>query len=626
MASTPAALGRRYLPFIALAAVQVLLVALVPSRGPGKGTQVASSSYGAGAEAGGAGGGPTGDTASGTATAGSSGLAATAGGGTANVGTTGGGGTAGATGGGPAAAGGTVASKTAAPAAAADDLSHCDKNGRQIGPPAYIYMPPCVPVWHGTDNGGATMTGVDATHINFVIYKPQGNAQVNQLLATQDLAASPEQYCEALESWTAVINKHWERYGRTFTSLDGPDKNKGSTQDGQNNCHFPYFQGQCTLTPPDPPCEQAEAKVIAAMKPAFVLAGGADTSLYEELTKDHIIVIGPGVAPESYFDESAPYLYGLLMDGTRQAQFTSEYWCKRLNGKPASFAGPDVKTSRNWGTAPGAVPVRKIGVIFPLNNGDNVIKDSVDDFKARITGGKSGGCNSPGGVLEISYASDINTAQQQAGNIVQQLIANHITTVLCWCDPIAPAFLTQNEKAQGYFPEQFINGSELMDYDQLGRLYDPQEWQYAFGVSQLALPTAFQNSDAMHWWQDAGRPGQPDKTENGVIPFFSVMATAIQVAGPQPTPEKIAHGMQTLAPMGGWAQTHDQHQPLIAFNGSSPWTILKDTREVYWSQTRPSEVDGKPGSYCPVDGGHRYNLGEWPGGDPAVFDQAKNGC
>ena len=36
MATTPGALGRRYLPFIALAAVQVLLVAVSPSKAPSR--------------------------------------------------------------------------------------------------------------------------------------------------------------------------------------------------------------------------------------------------------------------------------------------------------------------------------------------------------------------------------------------------------------------------------------------------------------------------------------------------------------------------------------------------------------------------------------------------------------
>ena len=58
MAVTPGALGRRYLPFIALGAVQVLLVAVAPSKGPQAGTSVASgASVGPGGASAGANGG-----------------------------------------------------------------------------------------------------------------------------------------------------------------------------------------------------------------------------------------------------------------------------------------------------------------------------------------------------------------------------------------------------------------------------------------------------------------------------------------------------------------------------------------------------------------------------------------
>ena len=524
--------------------------------------------------------------------------------------------TAGAAGTGAAGAGG------AGGGGAAADMSHCDKSGRQIGPRGYVYMPPCAPVWHGGDNGGATMTGVDATHINYVLYASQSNAQVNAILATQGLAATAQQGCEGLRAFNTEVNKRWEHYGRTFVSLDGPGANKGSAQN-TGSCHTPFFQGQCQLTPPDPPCNRAEAKVVAAMHPAIVLAPIADTAFYDELTKDHVIVVGGGEAPESYYDQASPYLYGLLMDGTRQALIDAEYWCRKLNAKPASHAGADVTTARGWGNPPTSVPIRKLAISFPENNGDEVFKLSVDYFKSLVTGKM---CNTPGGVLELPYASDINTAQQQSQNAVQQMIQNHITTSACWCDPIAPAFGTATEQSQGYFPEQWILGVGLIDYDQLGRLYAPQEWAHAFGASDLALSRPFADSDAPTWFQDAGDPGEPVVPDNAVTPFFSLMGSGFQLAGPRPTPDRIHQGLMGAPTQGGWALTHDQHLILVGFKPPSPFTAAEDTREVYWSQSRPSEVDNKPGSYCPVAGGHRYNLGEWPGGDPDVFDPATNGC
>jgi hypothetical protein len=206
------------------------------------------------------------------------------------------------------------------------------------------------------------------------------------------------------------------------------------------------------------------------------------------------------------------------------------------------------------------------------------------------------------------------------------LIAYHITTVACFCDPIAPVFLTQNMSKQEYFPEHWMVGVGLIDYDVLGRLYDSSEWIHAFGASDLSTGQPFAQTDASRFWTDSGRTGTPDSTENAVLPFFSLMATAFHVAGPRPTPDLIHKGLVALDPVGSWQLTHDQHQIKVGFKPPSEWTATEDMREVNWSATRVSEIDNKPGSYCPIDGGHRYDLGEWLRGDPDVFNQAKNGC
>src|SRR5579859_6853276 len=161
MPQTPGALGRRYLPFLALAAVQVLLVAIAPSKVPGTS---AATSLSAGPQSGVAGqaldqnGQPT-----------QGGLTRDANGNLID-------------------ANGNIVSSANGPSTGVSptaDMSKCDKNGRQIGPPGYKLMPPCVPVWHGGDNGGSTMTGVTKDAINFIVYVTQGNAEVNAILATQ---------------------------------------------------------------------------------------------------------------------------------------------------------------------------------------------------------------------------------------------------------------------------------------------------------------------------------------------------------------------------------------------------------------------------------------------------------
>ena len=227
-------------------------------------------------------------------------------------------------------------------------------------------MPPCAPVWHGGDNGGTTMAGVSGDKVNYIFYRAQQNAQVNAILAAEDLAATDSQLCQALAAFHDDINKRWEFYGRRAVSLDGPSagKHNGSAIGG---CNFPYFQGQCSLTPPDPPCERAEADLIASMKPAYVMAPVADPSFYDQLAKDHVIVAGGETEPDSFHRTKKPYYWDVFMSGDRAMRMLAEYYCKKLAGKPVKWAGVEIETM-NGPTAP--PPKRKLAIIYPSTNGD----------------------------------------------------------------------------------------------------------------------------------------------------------------------------------------------------------------------------------------------------------------
>jgi hypothetical protein len=153
------------------------------------------------------------------------------------------------------------------------------------------------------------------------------------------------------------------------------------------------------------------------------------------------------------------------------------------------------------------------------------------------------------------------------------------------------------------------------------------EWAHAFGLSDLARPAPFAQSDAVHWWQAAGVPGEPDSTENVNVPAFAFTGAAFQMAGPQPTPARIAQGLENLPIVGGWsADGHDPTLIEVGFRAPDAWTAARDVREVYWSSNRTSEVDGKSGSYCPVAGGQRYEPGQIPSGPAQPFNPARNGC
>ena len=607
---TPAALGRRYAPLIVLAAVQVMLVAIAPS-GPASGTSpyangfaggAAPAAAGGGASAGGAlSGGPAAGSATGGAALSATGsVTGTAAGTTGTPGSspagTGPGGTA------PGAAGGTGPAGTP---------FNCGPDGRTVG--VTFYMPPCTRVVPAAQNGGSTMPGVTRSNVNFVYYLAQANAQVNAILAAEGLAATTNQTCQAVQAFTKEVNKRWNLYGRQLVSMNGPANHSGPASvqaNGGGSCTFPFFQGQCSLTPPDPPCERAEADLIASMHPAFVIAPTADPSFYNELAKDQIVVWGGETEPDSYHTQYPPFYWDVFESGTLTAEMDAQYWCAKLNGRRVQFAGNGPGDVMGFGGLGQPPPVRKVAVVYPATNGDPTYQISVNLFLGLVNGKE---CRPAGGqAVGIPYQSDINTAEQQSTTIVAQLKQGHFTDVMAFGDPIAPVFLSNTMDTQGYHPEILMSGMGLIDYDVLGQLYNKNVWRFAFGPSSLADNIPFPQSDAAKAWQDVGNPGLPDSTQNLNWAYFAALGTAVQMAGPDLNPGTMRNGLWSLPATGG-----DRLHATIQF--PQTYTGIQDMREVWWCGTQNSPINNQAGTYVSVDDPvWRHHLNQWPN-DLKVF-------
>src|SRR5947209_1467792 len=175
-------LARRYAPLVALAAIQLLIIAVVPSKAPNSQAAVASgpgASVGAGDNGGGAAGAAGGTDAQGNPVAGG-GAAGTAGG-AAGGGTVAGGGAAGTSGGATGGAG-------------AGDTTHC-VNGRTFDTAIAWFSPQCVPGTPGATGlkPGATSLGVTDDTITIVDYISNYGAEVNAILQAEGLLETYEQ-------------------------------------------------------------------------------------------------------------------------------------------------------------------------------------------------------------------------------------------------------------------------------------------------------------------------------------------------------------------------------------------------------------------------------------------------
>ncbi|HEY2814782.1 MAG TPA: hypothetical protein VGJ03_15055, partial [Acidimicrobiales bacterium] len=225
---------RLYAPFIALALVQALIIAVAPSRAPNK-TQVAAGANGfhGGSASGGANAGPA-VNANPAAAAGST--ASGAGGAAAD------------------AAGGGDAQGAAA---GAGDTSHCA--GQYQFDVLLEHGPPCQPKFAG-DNGGATSPGVSGDTIKIIYFESQPNEQVNTILGAKGLATTSDQEDAAIKAFTDFINSHYELWGRKIS--------------------IEKVVGDCPTTPPDYDKCLAAAQEVVKKQPFAVIWV---TSLYADV-------------------------------------------------------------------------------------------------------------------------------------------------------------------------------------------------------------------------------------------------------------------------------------------------------------------------------------------------------
>jgi hypothetical protein len=574
----PGTIARRYAPFVVLAAVQVLLVAMVPSKGPVLEPEASAvfTEGGPGSIGGAApGSGPVGSSEGSIPGSGDTGADAPAAGGE-------GGAPGGSQPAGGSASGGAGEAGGAGPAAAAGpagDRSRCTADGRAQG--VTNSAPACVPRTGG-DNGGATYQGVTGDEITLLRYRPKSNAQVDAILRTQGLASSPEEEQHAHDAFAAFFEKHYELHGRKIKWV--------------------VAQGTCEISPPDIPCFRDEVKRLnAEHKPfaAFWLQSTTQGEFFQQWSQLRVVNVGGWHFNGAFNSSLRPYHYDVFMDGTRTARNLADYWCKKMQSKPASLAGdPTLRATR-----------RKVGIItqdFPVTRANAV------DFVRLVTGEM---CGSREDASDPIYTpSDISRAQQTANTAIQKLKAEGVTTLVIMSDPIGPRFFTQAATAQRWFPEHLLAGSGLIDYDPLGRLYDPAQWVNAFGPGHLGDPIPFDESDAAKAAADVGVTGVYSGA-NLLYAYMHLLVGGIQAAGPQLTPASFERGLLTSEPYGGWERSKNPAVPMVRW-GPDDYTAVEDSRHTYWSPDATSKIDGKPGAYIALEGGRRWEIGTWPAGDP----------
>lgn len=445
---------------------------------------------------------------------------------------------------------------------------------------------PCKPIWVGGDNGGATNRGVTKDKLRIVVYSPKGNEQVDAILK-QAGVADPEANKRAVQVHNRWFNKNYELYGRQLEVI--------------------VMRGPGDATPAQ---QQADAITIAEETKAFAMVCASCTPyVHQELARRGVLNM-TSILPmtKKFLEEGAPYTYSILPETDTLFAHFAEYWCKRLNGGKADWAGPGVQGQD-----------RKLGVIF--------IESDLANLGSDISGALERECNiKPHKV--VGYPPDITRAAEIATNVIAQMRTSGATSVTCVCDPVAPLFFTTEATKQAYFPEWIHNGMWGTDSDIAGRNYDQQQWQRSFGPSSISYYTPLaQLGNWKSYWQEMGDNGVYGDAVADPLEFLmlSVILRYVEEGGPKITYQGVIRGLLNGPPNASTPQPWGGFEVSSSF-GREPgkYTAIDDFMEIWWNINGEAPHGLYPagrnrGYLYYVNGGKRYRAGEWPRGKPNVF-------
>jgi hypothetical protein len=568
---------RRYAPFALLVAAQIVLVLIAPSRSSSS-TSSLGGQFPVGAQApapGASGSQPLPPGASSAPVTGP------------NLPTTGSGPSAAPVTGAsaPASTGGNVppaASKQAAASRGVLGPATGPTTGKAFCLSGLAEHPPCVGQWAGGDTGGATWQGVTAKTIRILMYRPKSNAAVDAILRSTGTYVAPAAEKEQFLLVTDWLNKHDQLYGRKLDPV--------------------YIQGSCDIAPPVDSCFRNDADSLVAKYHPFAVFWDSDTNepaFFDELSRKGVVNWGGWAFADSFDTNLRPYHYDLFMGGDTQAEFAGTWYCRRLAGQKAKYAGDTALR----------LQTRKAAVVYPDTPETTPAAQHLMSIIAKCAGSN--------GVVDGKYSSNTATAAEQATTNAAKLKSVGVSSILWMSDPIAPAYGTKAEAAQNWHPEEIVVGNDLVDYDALAQTYDASEWAHAFGISDLGQTVPVSKEDCDRIWKAEGKSGDANASTQLGTTYELAITEGITAAGTKLTPLTFEYGLLMAPGYDQWTKWHDPALVYIKY-GRGDYTGVSDVREVYFDESKASPLNGRNGTYVALNGGARYQLNELPSGDPQL--------
>jgi len=449
--------------------------------------------------------------------------------------------------------------------------------------------PPCVPFWDG-DNGGATAKGVTDKQI--------------VLMAPCD-GECPAAQRKSHEAYANYLNRRFEFYGRKLVIKFMTN----GTADCANQ-------------------KAAATAVDTELQPFAVLDSNApeDACFYQEAARRGIISgVTNDLLGEAEMQSVHPYLWQYSMAYEGLLEGIGEMICARLYPGNATYS-PDPQYQ---------ISPRKFGVVLqPAERDGNIPLGALERSMA-----KCGATVADKQVLV--YKNTSPDAPQQSQRAVLALQDAGVNSVICLCWIFREQYVANAATNQNYFPEWIMSSYGGNDTGHLKTFWTPEQRRGVIGLTSRPPSITRPNDPACYAMtegdptvvcqRDAGggavTAGTTNTSEDGkevaargwnTYRTMLLLASGIQMAGPNLTPETFAAALQsTKFPYPADDPTNAGDVGFLDGDHS-----MTDTFAEWWWDETATAPDDTRGMFCYVDNARRRRVGAWPQEDEPFRKQA----
>lgn len=466
-------------------------------------------------------------------------------------------------------------------------------NQRQVEDPQ---SPPCINTdIDATTNGGNTYSGVTKDTIR-VAMVGAGNAEPKLDFGYKDLAT--------------FFNTRFDFYGRKIEFV--PVKGNGSGADQHSNVGGP--------APPSATAgsQEAMARTVAGKNVFASLSLGSTPAphYYDELARLGVLSVSTS---DRITEPKGPYQWTYMPGLPGIVEDLGGWMCQQMGGgSEAVFAGGAEQLKERM---VGYVTTDYIDGTTPDHTRLDAILDGCDiDTYDKVQRVKyATGIESP----EIQMAAQTAMADLQGAGVTTVVFLGKVASLRPTIMPAA--------NRQAFFPEWVVSSFGHNEFERYVVPGPPDQMSHMFGithnnqwvpVADLPVEWAIREVNPGHEWPACTGYGFdcPYFWAAWRYPQLLMLASGIQMAGPELTPDSFEAGLQATTfpnPSPGTdAFAARAKAAKVGFSGDH--SMLDDASLMWWATQERSNWDGAAGTFCHA--GPRYFGRQWPKAtQPSVF-------